>query len=145
MGGADVQRQLVDMVRRVDATVIKALEGFIETTMNDQDRFVPRDGTVHQVTSNVSATVTLTVTRQTVSFMRHMMHYEEALRVILSDGGVDEQTAALAKIFSRMLSALGLNVRNKSALYHNETALKALFLLNNFNHIRNALTEYVLQ
>jgi hypothetical protein len=40
------------------------LEDFVETIKNDDDKFVPRDGTVHQITSNVScilATTTIIV------------------------------------------------------------------------------------
>jgi hypothetical protein len=68
MAGIDAHARIVDHIRNVDALVgcvgdmrqthpclqvIKALEDFIETIKTDEDRFVPRDGTVHQVTSSV--------------------------------------------------------------------------------------------
>ncbi len=43
---------------------VRTLEDFVETIKNDDDKFVPRDGTVHQITSNVSrilATTTIIV------------------------------------------------------------------------------------
>jgi hypothetical protein len=44
---------------------------------------------------------------------------------------------------ARILSALGLNVRNKAERYGENISLKAFFLLNNINYIRRSLTEYV--
>uniref|UniRef100_A0A914WPU8 Exocyst complex component 7 n=1 Tax=Plectus sambesii TaxID=2011161 RepID=A0A914WPU8_9BILA len=125
---SEVYAKFSALFRNIDALCVKGLEEFVETIKSDQDRFVPRDGTVHQVTSNA------------LSFLKQLMEQRQALAVVLSDGPVDPAKIAVAKLFARILSALGLNLRNKAEVYQDLT-LKSIFMLNNHNHILKTLHE----
>ena len=89
--------------------------------------------------------------------MRCMMRYDKVLMRVLSESDrSDDPKESISKMFcewpsmspsndlmltARILSAIGLNMRNKSELYGNDIPLKALFLLNNINHLRQSLSE----
>lgn len=45
----------MELQRSTNSLCIKGMEDFVEHVKSDQDKFVPKDGTVHQLTSNVSA------------------------------------------------------------------------------------------
>lgn len=149
---------------------IKGMEDFVEHVKSDQDKFVPKDGTVHQLTSNVSNACTplalvilICFFFQALIFLEQLMEVKDCLSLILSDGMSENAPGVVPKYFgktllfasnlsvtkycisARVLSALGLNLSNKAEFYSTMTtsdaALKAIFLLNNYNHIYKTLQK----
>ena len=97
------------------------------------DTKVPRDGTVHELTSNV------------MIFLVNLLSYVDILsRVITTGAGPnsellnqrskDRNKLVYAEYIIRVLSALGLTLKNKGEVY-NDPFLRAIFMLNNFHYI----------
>ena len=94
------------------------------------------DGTVHQLTSNV------------MSICGQLLTYEETVGTLLK--GVQHQGTRqlprsnihrqMATYINGILKALEKNLESKSKVYDNK-CLSALFLMNNYNYIRNNLKE----
>lgn len=97
---------------------------------------VASDGTVHQLTSNV------------MSICGQLLAYEETVGTLLK--GVQHQGTRqlprsnihrqMATYINGILKALEKNLESKSKVYDNK-CLSALFLMNNYNYIRNNLKE----
>ena len=97
---------------------------------------VASDGTVHQLTSNV------------MSICGQLLTYEETVGTLLK--GVQHQGTRqlpksnihrqMAMYINGILKALEKNLESKSKVYDNK-CLSALFLMNNYNYIRNNLKE----
>ncbi|KFD71366.1 hypothetical protein M514_07149 [Trichuris suis] len=105
-----------------------ALEKFVDHVKSDSEKFVPPDCTVHQLTSNA------------LMYLQQLVHQTDALGALLGGEGDEPPKEAVPKYFARVLSALGLNLRNKAELYVNP-ALKAMFMLNNLTHILKVITK----
>ncbi|CDW54096.1 Exo70 exocyst complex subunit family protein [Trichuris trichiura] len=105
-----------------------ALEKFVDHVKSDSEKFVPPDCTVHQLTSNA------------LMYLQQLVHQTDALGALLGSEGDEPPKEAVPKYFARVLSALGLNLRNKAELYVNP-ALKAMFMLNNLTHILKVITK----
>lgn len=132
----DLKTRFVEFPKSIEALCIKGLEDFIEHVKTDEDKFAPKDGTVHQLTSNA------------LVFLEQLMEWRDCLATVLSDGQPDQLQSSVPKLFARILSALGLNLRNKAELYNSmgllpscSSPLKALFMLNNYNHILKMLQK----
>lgn len=113
---------------QLQSTILKSLEEFVDCIRNDPDKHssLPRDGTVHELTSN------------TMFFMEQLLEYSDVIgHVLIQDpslqGNLDPRMK-MAEYFTKILSALGLNLNNKAEVY-NDGALKAIFMMNNFNYI----------
>ncbi|KAG1684836.1 Exocyst complex component 7 [Nymphon striatum] len=115
----------------------KALEDFIENIRNDMDKQMPKDGTVHQQTSNV------------MMFLEQLLDYDsvgvmaggqDAIN-ILSANSPDLNRKLLAKYIVRVLSALGLSLQNKAEFY-SDPYLKAVFKLNNLHYILKSIQRH---
>ncbi|VDN01820.1 unnamed protein product [Thelazia callipaeda] len=116
-----------NFVKKVNEKAKDALDDFFNHLTNDPNKFIPADGTVHQITSN------------TLNFLSSLMDYRQTVTALLTaTGAKGNPTTHFPRLFARALSALGLNLKSKAAAYSDET-LGAVFLLNNNNYIHNAL------
>lgn len=127
----EVASKFQGLVINIQTTISKALNEFIDFVKNDADTKVPRDGTVHELTSNV------------MIFIVNLNNYVDILsRVIVITGPSSEQIQrskdrnrlVYAQYITRVLSALGLTLKNKGEVY-SDTFLRAVFMLNNFHYI----------
>lgn len=137
----EVQKKLHSLVVTLQTTISKSLEEFIEYIKSDIHTRVPRDGTVHELTSNV------------MLFLEHLLSYLDILSRVVTVTDIrslecssDKNRVAFAQYISRVLSALGLTLCKKAESYSNDYYLQALFLLNNTHYILRTLrTSSLLQ
>ncbi|KRY59165.1 Exocyst complex component 7 [Trichinella britovi] len=123
-----LQERFNTILKSVDSTCVDALEKFVDHVKNDQEKFIPSDCTVHQLTSNA------------LIFLEQLMIESQALAVVLSSKQKDSPTTVVPKLLARVLSALGLNLRNKAEFY-TDSSLKAMFMLNNTSHILKTIRK----
>lgn len=117
------------LVINLQTTISKALNEFIDFVKSDADTKVPKDGTVHELTSNV------------LIFVVNLHNFVDILsRVITGPSSEavqrskDRNRLVYAQYITRVLSALGLTLKNKGEVY-NDPFLRAIFMLNNFHYI----------
>ena len=131
--------KLASMLSTLGSSGAKALEDFIESIKNDPDRAsMPKDGTVHELTN------------RTIIFLEPLLDYAETAGAMLLMHGeqaapseaVDTKKSKLklADYMTKVLSALGLNLSNKSETY-NDPMLRPVFMLNNYNYILKSVTR----
>ncbi|KRY01556.1 Exocyst complex component 7 [Trichinella pseudospiralis] len=123
-----LQERFDTILKSVDSTCVDALEKFVDHVKNDQEKFIPSDCTVHQLTSNA------------LIFLEQLMIESQALAVVLSSQQKESPTTVVPKLLARVLSALGLNLRNKAEFY-TDSSLKAMFMLNNTSHILKTIRK----
>ncbi|XP_052265471.1 exocyst complex component 7-like isoform X1 [Dreissena polymorpha] len=144
---APTRAKLASLLSTLGSTGAKGLEEFIDNIRHDPDKSsnMPRDGTVHELTN------------QTMVFMEQLQDYIETAGAMLlmhdvggrklsrgelaaSSEAVDDRKSRLklADYCSKVLSALGLNLSNKSETY-SDAFIKPIFMLNNFNYILKSL------
>ncbi|XP_076343412.1 exocyst complex component 7-like isoform X1 [Tachypleus tridentatus] len=128
-----VRNKLQGLLVNLQTTIHKALEEFIDSIKNDPDTKLPKDGTVHELNSNV------------MMLLEQLLDYTDMLGSVLtvSDIGAareakDPSKLALAQYIYRVLSALGLALTTKSESY-NDPYLKAIFRMNNLHYIQKTL------
>lgn len=133
---ADVQNKLHSLVVTLQTTISKSLEEFIEYIKSDIHTRVPKDGTVHELTSNV------------MLFLVDLQSYLDILSRVVTVTDFrsmelcpDKNRVAYAQYITRVLSALGLTLRKKSEAYNNDPCLQALFRLNNTHYILRTLRK----
>ncbi|CAD5211427.1 unnamed protein product [Bursaphelenchus xylophilus] len=115
--------------RNVFSKGAHVINDFIDHLTNEHMRFVPEDGNVHEITSN------------TMNFLKILAKYQNVVvNVMTRSGKADGSEPVLPKLFSQILAALGVNLKNKSGAYA-DPSLAALFLFNNFTYINNGLKE----
>lgn len=131
----DAGRKLPTLAVTLQTTLNKALEELVDSVKNDPDTKMPRDGTVHELTSNV------------MMVLEHLLGFVDSAGAVLAISDVvsftqsrDPNRAALAQFVTRVLSALGLALLNKSTKYE-DAALQAVFRLNNFHYVLRALQK----
>lgn len=117
--------QLQDIGRSV-------MEEFIDTVKSDPEKEsnMPKDGTVHELTSN------------TMMFVQQLAATADvAGRMLLTPHSPDQNhRLVLAKYLSNILAALKLNLDKKSRTY-DDTSLRSIFLINNYYFIIMALVR----
>lgn len=117
-----------DFVMKVRTRCYQLLDEFLDRLTNDTNKFVPPDGNVHHVTSN------------TLSFLSSLMEYRQTVAQLLTLSSPGTNSSyLLPRLFARILSALGLNLKNKADNYGSDETLAAIFLLNNNNYIHHVL------
>lgn len=133
LAGGEAGRKLPSLAVMLQTTLNKALEELVDSIKNDPDTKMPRDGTVHELTSNV------------MMVLEHLLGFVDSAGAVLAISDVvsftqsrDPNKAALAQFVTRVLSALGLALQNKSSKYE-DSALQAVFRLNNFHYILRTL------
>ncbi|CAH1795265.1 unnamed protein product, partial [Owenia fusiformis] len=134
---APTRQLLTSLVTTLNSTGSKALQDFIDTIKNDPDKSynLPKDGTVHELTSN------------TVNFLEQLAEYSDTVGAMLMTQGADpsarqdnKHSKKLAEYMTKVLSALGLNMSNKSEVYTDQS-LGAIFMLNNYNYILKSMKK----
>jgi len=132
----DTRKKFLNMISLMKETGTNILYEFTEKLKEfDKHVTMPKDGTVHQVTSNV-----------TVFLEELKLHSDTAAIFDLTTdangekGGSDDSDneKRVADFIARVLSVLSLNLTNKSKLY-DTSALQAVFMLNNYNYIIKSL------
>lgn len=132
-GQSALHSRLQGLTTTLQITINKALEEFVDCIRNDPDAKMPKDGTVHELTSNV------------MIMLEQLLDYMDMLGTVINtqdrspmaDGG-DINKIALSSYVMRVLSALGLALQNKSESY-SDPHLKAIFRLNNLHYILKSL------
>jgi len=123
---------------------MRALEDFIENIRNEQTSQLPKDGIVHELTSNV------------LIFLEHLADYMDTVALILAQDptygnpigfnkNLDENARRqyMGMYIKRVLQQLNLTLVTCSDLYY-ESSLKAIFRLNNACYILKCLEGSVL-
>jgi exocyst complex protein 70, putative len=125
----EVQSKFQGLVVTLQTTINRSLEEFIDHIKNDQDIKLPKDGTVHELTSNV------------MLFVVQLLNYVDVLSRVITvtdmqslERSSDKNRIAYAQYITRVLSSLGLNLQLKSESY-SDVYLKAIFRLNNIHYI----------
>uniref|UniRef100_A0A671KXB2 Exocyst complex component 7 n=1 Tax=Sinocyclocheilus anshuiensis TaxID=1608454 RepID=A0A671KXB2_9TELE len=112
-----------------------------EKTQNDPDKEynMPKDGTVHELTSNA------------ILFLQQLLDFQETAGAMLASQGKAEPQSCVIFIFycltclilcftDKVLGNLQLNLSNKAKVYE-DPALRAVFLHNNYNYILKSLEK----
>ncbi|GAB6031068.1 hypothetical protein CHUAL_007879 [Chamberlinius hualienensis] len=129
---ANIRAKLESLTAILVNTGRRALDDFLDSIKNDQDRQMPKDGTVHELTSNA------------MIFLEQLKDYAESVGSMLATIGITDQPnydkaiMAVARYMVKVLSTLGLTLNNKSDWY-SEPYLKSIFRLNNLHYIWKTL------
>uniref|UniRef100_UPI00398E9E58 exocyst complex component 7 isoform X6 n=1 Tax=Pristiophorus japonicus TaxID=55135 RepID=UPI00398E9E58 len=136
---ASTKNKLPILITSMETTGAKALEEFADSIKNDPDKEynMPKDGTVHELTSNA------------ILFLQQLLDFQETASAMLASQETGSSTSTYSSEFSRrllsnyickILGNLQLNLHSKAKVYE-DTALGAVFLLNNFNYILKSLEK----
>ncbi|XP_050837253.1 exocyst complex component 7 isoform X6 [Serinus canaria] len=147
---AGTKNKLPGLITSMETTGAKALEEFADNIKNDPDKEynMPKDGTVHELTSNA------------ILFLQQLLDFQETAGAMLaSQGHVNwpktflSETSSSASSYSsefsrrllstyicKVLGNLQLNLLSKSKVYE-DPALSAIFLHNNYNYILKSLEK----
>uniref|UniRef100_A0A8C0PS64 Exocyst complex component 7 n=1 Tax=Canis lupus familiaris TaxID=9615 RepID=A0A8C0PS64_CANLF len=114
---ASTKNKLPGLITSMETVGAKALEDFADNIKNDPDKEynMPKDGTVHELTSNA------------ILFLQQLLDFQETAGAMLASQG-------------KVLGNLQLNLLSKSKVYE-DPALSAIFLHNNYNYILKALEK----
>uniref|UniRef100_A0A452UBJ3 Exocyst complex component 7 n=1 Tax=Ursus maritimus TaxID=29073 RepID=A0A452UBJ3_URSMA len=112
---------------------------FDQVLQNDPDKEynMPKDGTVHELTSNA------------ILFLQQLLDFQETAGAMLASQETSSSATSYSSEFSKrllstyickVLGNLQLNLLSKSKVYE-DPALSAIFLHNNYNYILKALEK----
>lgn len=132
-----ISSKLDSLIISLRTTGIRALEDFNDSIKNDLDRQMPKDGTVHELTSNA------------MIFLEHLKFYAEPAGgvlamdphygdYLLSVPDREKNEMSVAVYIARVLGTLGLTLSNKSEAY-SDPYLKSIFRLNNVHYVLKSL------
>uniref|UniRef100_A0A3B4ZL00 Exocyst complex component 7 n=1 Tax=Stegastes partitus TaxID=144197 RepID=A0A3B4ZL00_9TELE len=130
---ASTKNKLPTLITSMETIGAKALEEFADSIKNDPDKEynMPKDGTVHELTSN------------------QLLDFHETAGAMLASQETSSSASSYTSEFNkRLLSAyickvlgnLQLNLLSKSKVYE-DSALSAIFLHNNYNYILKSLEK----
>lgn len=134
-----LRSKFTSVLDTLNVTGAKALEDFAESVRNESNSVLPKDGTVAESTSNV------------LVFLEQLAEYADTAGAVLRrstdmDNTVpatnqteNAQKLVLGTYIKKVLAQLNLALVSKSDAAYSEGALRALFRLNNHNHVVNAL------
>ncbi|XP_069785956.1 exocyst complex component 7 isoform X2 [Narcine bancroftii] len=136
---ASTKNKLPVLITSMETTGAKALEEFADSIKNDPDKEynMPKDGTVHELTSNA------------ILFLQQLLDFQETASAMLASQEIGTSSSSFNSEFNRrllsnyickILGNLQLNLHSKAKVYE-DTALGAVFLLNNFNYILKSLEK----
>uniref|UniRef100_A0A4W3JQB7 Exocyst complex component 7 n=1 Tax=Callorhinchus milii TaxID=7868 RepID=A0A4W3JQB7_CALMI len=138
---ASTKNKLPVLITSMETTGAKALEEFADNIKNDPDKEynMPKDGTVHELTSNA------------ILFLQQLLDFQETASAMLASQGTWTSSSAssyssefsrrlLSNYICKILGNLQLNLHSKAKVYE-DSALGAVFLLNNFNYILKSLEK----
>lgn len=118
---------------RMQTTLNKSLQEFVESVKNDPETRMPKDGTVHELTSNVMMLLERLLTF--VDMVGNVLAVSDLKKLSKAE---DPNKCTLSQYVHRVLSALSLNINNKAESYSDEY-LKAVFRLNNLHYVYQSL------
>ncbi|KAJ8251442.1 hypothetical protein GJAV_G00221400 [Gymnothorax javanicus] len=136
---ASTKNKLPTLITSMETIGAKALEEFADSIKNDPDKEynMPKDGTVHELTSNA------------ILFLQQLLDFQETAGAMLASQESSSSASSYSLEFSRrllstyickVLGNLQLNLLSKSKVYE-DSALSAIFLLNNYNYILKSLEK----
>ncbi|XP_054985903.1 exocyst complex component 7 isoform X2 [Sorex araneus] len=136
---AGTKNKLPSLITSMETVGAKALEDFADNIKNDPDKEynMPKDGTVHELTSNA------------ILFLQQLLDFQETAGAMLASQETSSSATSYSSEFSRrllstyickVLGNLQLNLLSKSKVYE-DPALSAIFLHNNYNYILKALEK----
>ncbi|KFP79963.1 Exocyst complex component 7, partial [Acanthisitta chloris] len=141
---AGTKNKLPGLITSMETTGAKALEEFADNIKNDPDKEynMPKDGTVHELTSNA------------ILFLQQLLDFQETAGAMLASQvlgdtyniPLDPRVAIffcrrlLSTYICKVLGNLQLNLLSKSKVYE-DPALSAIFLHNNYNYILKSLEK----
>ncbi|XP_042590797.1 LOW QUALITY PROTEIN: exocyst complex component 7-like [Cyprinus carpio] len=149
---ASTKNKLPALITSMESIGAKALEEFADSIKNDPDKEynMPKDGTVHELTSNA------------VFFLQQLLDFQETAGAMLASQVLGDtynipldpresssSASSYSSEFSRkllstyiykVLGNLQLNLSNKAKVYE-DPALRAVFLHNNYNYILKSLEK----
>ncbi|CAL4062478.1 unnamed protein product, partial [Meganyctiphanes norvegica] len=133
-----IKSKFAAIINMLQETCVKALDGFVEGVKSEGERQLPKDGTVHEVTSNA-----LIFTEQLIDYastLRPMLERDSSLSSASANHppGADTAKALLGAYIKRVLSNLGVALVRRSESYSDPT-LSSVFRLNNYNYILKTL------
>ncbi|XP_062886746.1 exocyst complex component 7 isoform X8 [Mobula hypostoma] len=149
---ASTKNKLPVLITSMETTGAKALEEFADSIKNDPDKEynMPKDGTVHELTSNAILFLQqLLYFQETASAMLASQVLGDTYHIPLDPREIGTSSSSYNSEFSRrllsnyickILGNLQLNLHSKAKVYE-DTALGAVFLLNNFNYILKSLEK----
>ncbi|XP_053424931.1 exocyst complex component 7 isoform X7 [Nycticebus coucang] len=149
---ASTKNKLPNLITSMETIGAKALEDFADNIKNDPDKEynMPKDGTVHELTSNA------------ILFLQQLLDFQETAGAMLASQVLGDtynipldprETSSSASSYSsefskrllstyicKVLGNLQLNLLSKSKVYE-DPALSAIFLHNNYNYILKSLEK----
>ncbi|KAG7491215.1 hypothetical protein MATL_G00000550 [Megalops atlanticus] len=136
---ASTKNKLPALIASMETVGAKALEEFADSIKNDPDKEynMPKDGTVHELTSNA------------ILFLQQLLDFQETAGAMLASQETSSSASSYSSEFSRrllstyickVLGNLQLNLLSKSKVYE-DPALSAVFLLNNYNYTLKSLEK----
>uniref|UniRef100_A0A8D3AHJ7 Exocyst complex component 7 n=1 Tax=Scophthalmus maximus TaxID=52904 RepID=A0A8D3AHJ7_SCOMX len=133
---ASTKNKLPTLITSMETIGAKALEEFADSIKNDPDKEynMPKDGTVHELTSNVSCSSLLCLRPVLIGpFVRQTSSSATSYTS-------DFNKRLLSTYICKVLGNLQLNLLSKSKVYE-DSALSAIFLHNNYNYILKSLEK----
>ncbi|XP_068932425.1 exocyst complex component 7 isoform X4 [Petaurus breviceps papuanus] len=136
---ASTKNKLPGLITSMETIGAKALEDFADNIKNDPDKEynMPKDGTVHELTSNA------------ILFLQQLLDFQETAGAMLASQETSSSATSYNSEFSKrllstyickVLGNLQLNLLSKSKVYE-DPALRAIFLHNNYNYILKSLEK----
>ncbi|XP_060620604.1 exocyst complex component 7 isoform X1 [Anolis sagrei] len=149
---ASTKNKLPSLITSMETTGAKALEDFADNIKNNPDKEynMPKDGTVHELTSNA------------ILFLQQLLDFQETAGAMLASQVLGDtynipldprETSSSASSYSsefnrrllstyicKVLGNLQLNLLSKAKVYE-DPALSAIFLHNNYNYILKSLEK----
>ncbi|XP_006145827.1 exocyst complex component 7 isoform X5 [Tupaia chinensis] len=136
---ASTKNKLPSLITSMETIGAKALEDFADNIKNDPDKEynMPKDGTVHELTSNA------------ILFLQQLLDFQETAGAMLASQETSSSATSHSSVVSRrllstyickVLGNLQLNLLSKSKVYE-DPALSAIFLHNNYNYILKSLEK----
>jgi len=131
------QKIIHNIVGSLESAGAITLEYFIETIEQESPskENLPRDGTVHEMASN------------SFLFLEQLQSFASVGGGMIAAKENDGQTSlaqskrSFTNYIQRVMKAMKTNLESKAKLYEESKALRALFLMNNFNFIIQRLRE----
>lgn len=133
-----VRNRISGFIDMLHQTCVKCLDGFIEWTESDTERYLPPDGTVHQRTSYV------------LNFCHQLMEHVGTVGWVLcqhskysavtSSAQIDKNGVVLGQFTLRAVEALVRSLTSAAQQY-SDLSLRAIFLLNNNNYIQQSCEQ----
>ncbi|XP_063865546.1 exocyst complex component 7-like isoform X2 [Scylla paramamosain] len=136
-----IRAKFAAIIHMLQETCVKALEGFVDSVKSDGERGLPKDGTVHQITSNalIFTEQLLDYTPTLAPILQRDMLLTNALSNLPRNADASLQAKALLGAYvKRVLANLCLAFVSRSETYSDAT-LRAIFRLNNYNYILKTL------